>query len=148
MKPPMKTPEDLPFFLQEEAAWRRIRGGEPWPAATPLPSCVCREFLRAQVRDNLRSTSSWGSGNRFARRFAALWRDVPGRTGLSAIAPQYAAHWLARPDAQKERAAWFFRRACKLANWQKGLAEGLPFYIEGRHSSGFFARPAIAKARG
>ena len=132
----------LPYFLRKEAAWRRIRGEEPRPAATPLPPRAGREFLHAQVRDNLRSAASWGSGNRFARRFAALWRDVPGRPGLSAIAPQYAAHWLARPDAQKERAAWFFRRACKFADWQKGLAEGLPFYLEGRPSSGFFARPS------
>ena len=144
----MKTPNELPYFLRKEAAWRRIRGEEPQPAAAPLPSGARREFLHALVRDNLRSASSWGSGNRFARRFAALWRDVPGRPGLSAIAPQYAAHWLARPDAQKERAAWFFRRACKFADWQKGLAEGLPFYLEGRPSSGFFARAAIAKATG
>ena len=138
----MKPLDSLPFFLREEAAWRRIRGGEPRPAATPLHSGAGREFLRAQVRGNLCSVASWGSGNRFARRFAALWRDVLGRPGLSAIAPQYAAHWLARPDAQKERAAWFFRRACKFADWQKGLAEGLPFYLEGRPSSGFFARPS------
>lgn len=138
----MKPLDSLPFFLREEAAWRRIRGGEPQPAAAPLPSGACREFLHALVRDNLRSASSWGSGNRFARRFAALWRDVPGRPGLSAIAPQYAAHWLARPDAQKERAAWFFRRACKFADWKKGMAEGLPFYLEGSPSSGFFASPS------
>ena len=82
----MKALNGLPYFLREEAAWRRIRGGEPRPAATPLPH-ACREFLHAQVRDNLRSGNAWGSGNRFARRFAALWRDVPGRPGLSAIAP-------------------------------------------------------------
>ena len=139
----MKALNDLPYFLREEAAWRRIRGGEPQPAAAaPLPSGACREFLHAQIRDNLRSAASWGSGNRFARRFAAFWHDVPHRSGLSAIAPQYAAHWLARPNAQKERAAWFFRRACKFSDWQKGLAEGLPFYLEGRPSSGFFARPS------
>ena len=138
----MKAPNELPYFLREEAAWRRIRGGEPQPAVSPLPPRACREFLHAQIRENLRSASSWGSGNRFARRFAALWQDVPQRPGLSTIKPQYAAHWLARPDAQKERAAWFFRRACKFADWQKGLAEGLPFYLEGRPSSGFFARPS------
>ena len=136
----MKTPTELPTFLREEAAWRRIRGGEPQPAVTPLPPRACREFLHAQIRENLRSASSWGSGNRFARRFAALWHDVPHRPGLSAIAPRYATHWLARHDAQKERAAWFFRRACKFADWQKGLADGLPFYLEGRPTSGFFAR--------
>ena len=133
---------EIPYFLREEAAWRRIRGEEPRPQAVPLQQHVRREFLRAQIQDNLRSASSWGSGNRFARRFAALWRDVPGRPGWSAIAPQYAAHWQARPDAQKERAAWFFRRACKFANWRKGLADGLPFYLEGCPSSGFFARPS------
>lgn len=138
----MKAPHELPAFLREEAAWRRIRGGEPPQAVNPLPPRACGEFLHAQIRENLRSGSAWGSGNRFARRFAALWQDVPQRPGWSTIKPQYAAHWLARPDIQKERAAWFFRRACKFADWQKGLAEGLPFYLEGRPSSGFFARPS------
>jgi hypothetical protein len=137
----MKPLDTLPTFLREEAAWRRIRGGEPRPAVNPLPPHACRGFLRAQIRENIRSGSSWGSGNRFARRFASLWSDVPRRPGLSTIAPQYATHWLSRPDVQKERAAWFFRRACKFVDWQKGRAEGLPFYLEGRPASGFFASP-------
>lgn len=134
----MKNADLLPTYLREERAWRRIRGGEPAPALNPLPRAG-REYLHAVVRDNLRSGSSWGSGNRFARRFAAMWHDVPSRPGLSAIAPEYATHWLSRADEQKERAAWFFRRACRFEDWQKGLADGLPFYVEGSPRAGFFS---------
>ena len=136
------TPSDqLPLFLREERAWRRIRGGEPPPVA-PLKPGAPWEYNKCIIRDNLRSSASWGSGNRFARRFAKLWRDVPSRPGLSTIAPEFSAHWLARSDVQKERAAWFFRRACKFEDWQKGLADNLPYHCAGLPKASPFLRKA------
>ena len=54
MKP---TPTELPYFLREEAAWRRIRGGEPHqlarralravPKRCPNRKLAVREIIRS-----------------------------------------------------------------------------------------------------
>ena len=124
----VRSEPELPAYLREERAWREIRGEKPAPAV-PLTQKAGRAYVLAEVRRNLRSSSSWGSGNRFARRFAQMWRPVPQRPQLSAILPEFASHWRARPERQKERAAWFFRRACKFEDWARGVRDALPYYV-------------------